>query len=74
MAKFIEVTAKDGMNRLINTNIIEEVRINWDGGVDIYLAFNCPHANEQDYISAKESYSEVKKMLLGGAEDGNGNS
>ena len=70
MAKFIEVTTKDGAKRLINTNIIEEVRINWGGGVDIYLAFNCPHAAEQDYIKAKESYSEIKKMLLGGAEDG----
>lgn len=69
MAKFIEVTV-DGIHRLINAEIIEEVRVNWDGGVDIYLAFNCPHATEQDCIKAKESYSEVKKMLLGGAEDG----
>ena len=66
MAKFIEVTV-DGIHRLINAEIIEEVRVNWDGGVDIYLAFNCPHATEQDYVKAKESYSVVKKMLLGGA-------
>ena len=46
MAKFIEVTV-DGIHRLINAEIIEEVRVNWDGGVDIYLAFNCPHATEQ---------------------------
>ncbi len=69
MAKFIEVTTRDNMKHLINVKIIEEVRINWDGGVDIYLAFNCPHTIEQDCISTKESYSEVKKMLLGGAKN-----
>ena len=69
MAKFIEVTV-DGVHRLINAEIVEEVRINYDGGVDIYLAFNCPHAEEQDYVRAKESYSKVKKMLLGGADNG----
>lgn len=66
-AKFIEVTCA-GEQRLINANIIEEVRINWDGGADIYLAFTCPGASEQDYMSAKESYSQIREMLMGGAE------
>lgn len=69
MAKFIEVTTKNG-KRLINTDIIEEVEPNGYDGANLYLAFNCPHATEQDYVEAKESYSEIKKMLLGGAEDG----
>lgn len=69
MAKFIEVTVS-GCHRLINVDIIEEVQINFEGGADIYLAFNCPNAYEQDCMTVKESYSEIKKMLLGGAEDG----
>lgn len=69
MAKFIEVTVA-GVKRLINVNIIEEVRPNWDGGSDIYLAFTCPSAAEQDCVATKESYSTVKAMLLGGGNDG----
>lgn len=70
MAKFIEVTSRDGTKRLINVNLIEEVQAVENDEAVIYLAFNCPNAFEQDYIRTKESYSEVKKMLLGGAEDG----
>ena len=69
MAKFIEVTCA-GAHRLINADIIEEVQINWDGGCDIYLAFTCPNAIEQDYLSVKESYSQIRQMLMGGADNG----
>lgn len=50
---------------MINADIIEEVRPNWDGGADIYLAFTSPGAYEQDCMCVKESYSEIKNKLMG---------
>lgn len=68
MAKFIEVTS-DGSKWLINTNVIEQVSGS-DCGSTIYLAFNCPNAYEQDHMVVKESYNQIREMLIGGAENG----
>lgn len=67
MAKFIEVTAFDGTKRLINLAWVEEI---WDrgGSVDIYLAFSCPHAAEQDRLRVRDSYEEIKRKVV--TEDG----
>lgn len=70
MPKFIEVTGRDGVKRLINVNMIEEVQADEEGGATIYLAFNCPNAFDQDYVRTRESYSQIERMLLGGDEDG----
>ena len=65
MAKFIEVTALDGTKRLINTAWIEEI---WDGedGADIYFAFSCPNAVDQDYLRVQESYVEIQNAIAFG--------
>ena len=68
MAKFIEVTC-DGSKWLLNTNIIEQVS-GGELGSTIYLSFTCPGAYEQDHMVAKESYEQVRQMLMGETEDG----
>jgi hypothetical protein len=71
MAKFIEVTDVSDTKRLINTAWIEEI---WDSGhtktiegATIYFAFNCPNGVDQDSLCVKESYEDIKRMVL---EDG----
>jgi hypothetical protein len=71
MAKFIEVTYCGG-KVMLNTEIIEEV-IEEQGRTVIYLAFNCPNAIDQDYISVEESYQQIREMLMGGAKMDGGN-
>jgi len=65
--KFIEVTGRDGVKRLINVNMIEEVQADEEGGATVYLAFNCPNAFDQDYVRTQESYEEIKRKV--GAEN-----
>lgn len=63
MPKFIEVTGRDGVKRLINVNMIEEVQADEEGGATIYLAFNCPNAYDQDHIQTQEGYEEIKRKV-----------
>lgn len=56
---FIEVTAaKSNTKCLVNINWIEEIHDN-----AIYLAFNCPNENSQDYIKCEETYEEIKRKI-----------
>lgn len=56
---FIEVTStKSNTKHLVNINWIEEIHDN-----AIYLAFNCPNGNSQDYIQCRESYEEIKQKI-----------
>ena len=62
MAKFIEVHSIDNYVSLVNLDWIEEIRDRSDGST-IFLAFNSPFANSQDYIDCSESYEEIKKLI-----------
>ena len=62
MKGFIEVTAENGTH-LLNVKYIEDVCEDEDGKFTIYLAFNAPDADKQDYIFPYESYDEVKRMI-----------
>lgn len=60
MSGFIEIVDKNKNRRLLNVGYIEEVaeKITKDGCY-IYLAFNTPNANEQDYFEVAESYDSI---------------
>ena len=69
MAKFIEVTDISGAKVLINPAWVEEIfEYGQEEGSTIYFAFNCPNANDQDYLRVQESYEEIKRKV--GTEDG----
>lgn len=62
---FIEITDKSGVKHLVNIRYIEEVAESDNGdGCWIYLAFNCPDANAQDYFRVSEPYEVIKKLLM----------
>ena len=62
MAKFIEVTDLDGRKRLINTAWIEEI---WEGeNATIYFAFQADNMVDQDSLVVKESYEEIKRLVM----------
>ena len=65
MAKFIEVTDIAGTKRLINLAWVEEIWHTEGGTTNIYFAFSCPNAVEQDWLQVKESYEEIKAMIDG---------
>ena len=67
MAKFIEVTDIDGRKRLINTAWIEEI---WEGdNATIYFAFQAENMVDQDSMVVKESYADIKRLVMGNAID-----
>lgn len=61
MADFIEVHQL-GKPRLVNLDWVEEI---WptENGTQIYFAFTCPDATSQDFITADESYDEIKRII-----------
>lgn len=69
---FIEVTTPQGTKALVNTRHIEMVK-----GSTIYMAFNIPHGVEQDVeqdnIFCKESYEEIKTLILEARKNENEN-
>lgn len=67
MAKFIEVH-KDGEPRLVNLDWVEDI---WPtvNGAQIYFAWELPDCATQDFVTVDESYEELKRLILGGADD-----
>ena len=67
MAKFIEVH-KDGEPRLVNLDRVEDI---WPtvNGAQIYFAWVLPDCATQDFVTVDESYDELKRLILGGADD-----
>lgn len=63
MKGFIEIVPKGDKPRLINVSYIEEVREIDESHCDIYLAFNCPNAQLQDYVEAQLPYNRVVEMI-----------
>ena len=70
MKGFINITSAGGgkKGRLINTRYIEEVIENAGGACTIYLAFNVPHAYEQDHIDTDLSFDEIVELIEGATE------
>lgn len=67
MAKFIEVH-QNGEPRLVNLAWVEDI---WptDNGAQVYFAFALPDCETQDFVTVDESYDELKRLVLGGADD-----
>lgn len=64
MKGFIEVRNEFSNRTLINIKHIEEVREHVvDGTCTIYLAFNVPHASEQDHYEVRNSYDEIVALI-----------
>lgn len=63
MKGFIEIVGKDGKKRLLNVRYIEEVCEIGEHHCDIYLAFNCPNATDQDYYQVRQSYDEIVALI-----------
>ena len=67
MSNFIEIVGKeDKKRRFINVNHIEVVTEVNENRCNIYLAFNSPHALEQDYYELDKPYDEVISMIVKG--------
>lgn len=62
MDHFIEVTMYGGAKRLLNTRYIISVTPNQFDGTDIYLL-------DDEFFMYKESYVEVRKMLMGDSDE-----
>lgn len=62
MKGFIEVHHKNGVH-LLNVKHIEDVWEDNTGKCTIWLALNTPDSTEQDMITPRESYDEVKRMI-----------
>ena len=63
MKGFIEIVGKDNKTRLLNVRYIEEVCEFGANHCDIYLAFNCPDAYEQDHYQVRLPYSRVVELI-----------
>ena len=63
MKGFIEIVGKDNKTRLLNVRYIEEVCEVGANHCDIYLAFNCPGAYEQDHYQVRLPYSRVVELI-----------
>lgn len=62
MKGFIEVHHKNGVH-LLNVKYIEDVWDDNSGICTIWLAYTIPDSTEQDMITPRESYDEVKRMI-----------
>lgn len=60
---FIAIVGKDGKRRLLNVRHIEEVCEIGEHHCDIYMAFNCPNATDQDYFQVRQSYDEIVALI-----------
>ena len=60
---FMEVVDSQDKRHLINIRHIEEIAEIDDKSCYIYLAFNCPNANEQDYYLINEPYEVIKALI-----------
>ena len=63
MREFIQVLNKDNKCVLININYIEEVVESNNNTCTIYLAFNSPNNDAQDYEDVDESYHSIKSKI-----------
>lgn len=64
MAKFIELPLVDGKVVCVNADYIEEVRECDETKCDVYMAFSCPDAYEQDLYEVNLPYSKVVCQIL----------
>lgn len=67
MAKFIEVHQL-GEPRLVNLDWVQDI---WPtvNGAQIYFAWVLPDCATQDLVNTDESYDELKRLILGGADN-----
>lgn len=63
MKGFIEIVDKVGKRRCLNVRHIEEVCEVGEHHCNIYMAFNCPDAYEQDYFQVRKSYDEIVALI-----------
>ena len=63
MKGFIEIVGKDNKTRLLNVRYIEEVCKIGENHCDIYMAFNCPNATDQDYFQVRLPYNVVVDLI-----------
>ena len=61
MAKFIEITPENNAKELINTDVIEGIRVN-EGKV--IIIFTKHSASGFTSLAIKDSYETIKKNLL----------
>lgn len=58
MSKFIEIHDENGLKILLNTDTIEQVfEFSGNNTAAIYLS-------EDSYIYSKETYAEIKRMIM----------
>lgn len=65
MAKFIEVHC-NGNPRLVNLGVVEEIYPTINNS-QIYFTYKS--LGDQDFATVDESYDELKRLILGDAED-----
>lgn len=63
MKGFIEIVGKDNKTRLLNVRYIEEVCEIGENHCNIYMAFNCPNATDQDYFQVRLPYNVVVDLI-----------
>ena len=63
MSGFICIVDKNGKRHCLNARYIEEIAEVDEKSCCIYMAFVCPHANEQDYIEVEISYDSVVDLI-----------
>lgn len=63
MRRFIEIIDSNKKRRFLNIKHIEEVAESDKDSCYIYMAFNCPNSNEQDYFLVNRSYDEIIAMI-----------
>ena len=63
MSKFIELVDSGGRFHFVNVDYIEDVVKIGVNECEVYFAFNCPNACEQDYIKPQQTYDDVVAMI-----------
>lgn len=63
MRGFIQILNCNDKLVLINVNHIEEVVESNKDSCNIYLAFNSPNSESQDYYCVNESYYSIKSKI-----------
>ena len=64
MKRFIEIIDSNKKRRFLNIDHIEEVVESNENSCYIYMAFNSPNNEEQDYFLVDKPYDEIVSMIL----------
>lgn len=69
MARFIKVHDTDGEEVLVNIDLVYHIVPNRYRQAEIHWAFQEHDMVEGAWMKTRESYEEVRKMILGGADN-----